>query len=206
MNKLTFKKFGFKKLIFLTFVLLNTGNNLYAQYSKTHYIAPAPWYYFDQANELIVSTVSTTPLNVAVKSSNGVLLTSLSVVKGFPIRYRFSNPSCGAACTPAHLTNTLYNADGLIVSSTDKIAVSIRNVESDQINGGNSSYIKGNSSLSSYGDQGLGVEFRLGYYRSDYSGLNGIGSAAAPLYSVMAISNNTQVSLNGTSLITLNTG
>ena len=206
MNKLTFKKFGFKKLIFLTFVLLNTGNNLYAQYSKTHYIAPAPWYYFDQANELIVSTVSTTPLNVAVKSSNGVLLTSLSVVKGFPIRYRFSNPSCGAACTPAHLTNTLYNADGLIVSSTDKIAVSIRNVESDQINGGNSSYIKGNSSLSSYGDQGLGVEFRLGYYRSDYSGLNGIGSAAAPLYSVMAISNNTQVSLNGTSLITLNAG
>ena len=92
------------------------------------------------------------------------------------------------------------------MSSTDKIAVSIRNVESDQINGGNSSYFKGNSSLSSYGDQGLGVEFRLGYYRSDYSGLNGICSASATLYSVMAISNDTQVSLNSTSLITLNAG
>ena len=63
-----------------------------------------------------------------------------------------------------------------------------------------------NSSLSSYGDQGVGIEFRLGYYRSNYSGLNGIGSLAAPLYSVMAISNNTQVYLNGSSLITLNAG
>ena len=196
-----------KKLLFIfLFFLFQIGIKVNAQYSKTHYIAPAPWYYFDQTNELIVSTSSTSPLNVAVKSSNGILITTLSVVQGLPIRYRFSNPPCGAACTPAHHANTLYNEDGLIVSSTDKIAVSIRNVESDQINGGNASYIKGNSSLSSYGDQGLGVEFRLGYYRSDYSGLNGIGSAAAPLYSVMAISNNTQVSLNGTALISLDAG
>lgn len=205
MKKLFYKRNSYT-LLFLTFVFITIGIKANAQYSKTHYIAPAPWYYFDQTNELIVSTASTIPLNVEVKSSNGTLLTTLSVVQGLPIRYRFSNPPCGAACTPAHITNTLYNADGLIVSSTDKIAVSIRNVESDQINGGNASYIKGNSSLSSYGDQGLGVEFRLGYYRSNYSGLNGIGSAAAPLYSVMAIVNNTQVSLNGTALITLNAG
>jgi gliding motility-associated-like protein len=188
------------------FLLLNIGIKANAQYSKTHYIAPAPWYYFDKTNELIVSTESIIPLSVEVKISNGSLLTTLSVVQGFPVRYRFSNPPCGAACTPAHYTNTLYNAEGLIVSSTDKIAVSIRNVESDQINGGNPSFIKGNSSLSSYGDQGLGVEFRLGYYRSNYSGLNGIGSLAAPLYSVMAISNNTQISLNGNALISLNAG
>ena len=194
------------KLFFIVFLILNIGHKMNAQYSKTHYIAPAPWYYFDQANELIVSTQSQTPVNVEVKSSNGVLLTTLSVVQGLPIRYRFTNPPCGAACTPAHQSNTIYNADGLIVSSSEKIAVSIRNEESDEINGGNASYIKGNSSLSSYGDQGVGIEFRLGYYRSNYSGLNGIGSLAAPLYSVMAISNNTQVNLNGSSLITLNAG
>ena len=176
------------KLFFIVFLILNIGHKINAQYSKTHYIAPAPWYYFDQANELIVSTQSETPVNVEVKSSNGVLLTTLSVVQGLPIRYRFTNPPCGAACTPAHQSNTIYNADGLIVSSSEKIAVSIRNEESDEINGGNASYIKGNSSLSSYGDQGVGIEFRLGYYRSNYSGLNGIGSLAAPLYSVMAIS------------------
>ena len=194
------------KLLFLIFLFLSNGITMNAQYSKKHYIAPAPWYYFDQANELIISTQSTTPLNVEVKSSDGVLLTTLSVVQGLPIRYRFTNPPCGAACTPAHRSNTIYNADGLIVSSTEKIAVSIRNEESDQINGGNANYIKGNSSLSSYGDQGLGVEFRLGYYRSNYSGLNGIGSVPAPLYCVMAISNDTHVNLNGSTLITLNAG
>ena len=194
------------KLLLIIFLILNIGLKMNAQYSKKHYIAPAPWYYFDKANELIVSTESTTPINVEVKSSDGVLLTTLNVVQGLPIRYRFTNPPCGAACTPAHRTNTLYNAEGLIVSSTEKIAVSIRNEESDQINRGNASFIKGNSSLSSYGDQGVGVEFRLGYYRSNYSGLNGIGSLAAPLYSVMAISNDTHVNLNGNALITLNAG
>ena len=194
------------KLFFIIILFLFFGFNMNAQYSKKHYIAPAPWYYFDKANELIVSTPSIIPISVEVKSSDGLLLTTLSVVQGSPIRYRFTNPPCGAGCTPAHRANTLYNADGLIVSSTEKIAVSIRNVESDQINGGNTSYIKGNSSLSSYGDQGVGVEFRLGYYRSNYSGLNGIGSLAAPLYSVMAINNDTQVNLNGNSLITLNAG
>ncbi len=194
------------KLSLTILLILNTVLTMNAQYSKTHYIAPAPWYYFDQANELIVSTESTTPINVEVKSSNGVLLTTLSVVQGLPIRYRFTNPSCGPACTPAHRANTVYNAEGLIVSSTEKIAVSIRNEESDEINGGNASFIKGNSSLSSYGDQGLGDEFRLGYYRSNYAGLNGIGSLAAPLYSVMAIANDTQVNLNGNALITLNAG
>ena len=194
------------KLLFITFFIFTIGFKANAQYAKKHYIAPAPWYYFDQANELIVSTENTTPINVEVKSSDGVLLTTLSVVQGLPIRYRFTNPPCGAACTPAHRSNTLYNAEGLIVSSTEKIAVSIRNEESDQINGGNANFIKGNSSLSSYGDQGIGVEFRLGYYRSNYAGLNGIGSLAAPLYSVMAISNDTHVNLNGNALITLNAG
>lgn len=194
------------KFLFLFFLFLSNGISMCAQYSKMHYIAPAPWYYFDQANELIISTQSTIPLNVEVKSSDGILLTTLTVVQGLPIRYRFVNPPCGAACTPAHRSNTIYNADGLIVSSTEKIAVSIRNEESDQINGGNVNYIKGNSSLSSYGDQGVGVEFRLGYYRSNYSGLSGIGSYPAPLYCVMAISNETHINLNGSSLIVLNAG
>ena len=195
-----------ERVIFLLLAVFLITSSVNAQYAKTHYIAPAPWYYFDQANELIVSTQSTTPLNVDVKSSDGTLLTTLSVVQGSPIRYRFANPPCGAGCTIAHLPNTIYNADGLIVSSTDKIAVSIRNEESDQINGGQTAYIKGNASLSSYGDQGLGVEFRLGYYRNDYSGLTGFSGPPAPLYSVMAISNNTQVNLNGAPLINLNAG
>jgi hypothetical protein len=50
--------------------------------------------------------------------------------------------------------------------------------------------------LTSFGDAGIGTNFRLGYYRSGF----------AYWASVMAISNNTQVFLNGALITTLNAG
>ena len=80
--QIVFPMYNKKSLFIFLFFLFQIGIKVNAQYSKTHYIDPAPWYYFDQTNELIVSTSSKTPLNVAVKSSNGILITTLSVVQG----------------------------------------------------------------------------------------------------------------------------
>ena len=64
-------------LLLFLFISFTSAN---AQYSKTHYIAPSPWFYFDQTNELIISTQSTIPLSVNVKSSDGASLTTLMVL------------------------------------------------------------------------------------------------------------------------------
>lgn len=196
------------RLLLTTTLLLSLTGALQAQYSLTHYIAPSPWYYFDQANEIVVSTESASAINVTISNSAPTQLTVVSVSVGNPVRYRFANPGCGAGCTPAYNINTLYAAGaGIIVTAPSPVAVSIRNVESDQIGGGNPANIKGNASLSSFGDQGQGIEFRLGYYRTDFTGLRAQGGGiAAPVYSVMAIANNTQVFLNGANLVTLNAG
>ncbi|MCL6460687.1 MAG: hypothetical protein I4O51_02295, partial [Flavobacterium micromati] len=78
---------SFKKLFFILTILLSF--NSYAQYYSQHYIAPAPWRYFSDANELVVATESTTAVSVVVKRSDGTVITTLSVVKGTPAVYRF---------------------------------------------------------------------------------------------------------------------
>ena len=51
------------------------------------------------------------------------------------------------------------------------------------------------------------TDFRIGYYRDDFGGLASVGgSAAAPIYSVMATVNNTNVNLNGVFIQNLNAG
>src|SRR5690606_33944325 len=59
-----------------------------------------------------------------------------------------------------------------------------------------------NASLVSFGNEGLGTSFRLGYYRSSYTGLN----TGNPVYSVMAIQDDTTIILNGSIIATLNEG
>src|SRR5690606_28861839 len=75
-----------------------------------------------------------------------------------------------------------------------------RNIASDTA-GSTVANIKGNASLVSFGREGLGLEFRIGYYRNSIAGLD----TGAPVYSVMATEDNTTVTLPATS-ITLNKG
>ncbi|WP_307530168.1 PKD-like domain-containing protein [Pedobacter sp. W3I1] len=189
----------------MSLFLLVFNSSATAQTYKKHYIAPAPWQYFTVANELVVSTLSTTPISVTVKKSDGTLITTLTnVVAGSPGRYRFTG---SVTSFPYFSLNTNVNAAGLIVESTAAINVNIRNVASDATDDG---YIKGNASLFSFGDAAIGNKFRAGYYRNGeiYTSNNPNYSTRQhkPVYSVMAIENNTVVNINGVATTTLNAG
>ncbi|WP_175634389.1 IgGFc-binding protein [Pedobacter ghigonis] len=193
------KTFGFFKplanafsrfLVFLMLFLLANIGLTKAQTYKTHYIAPAPWQYWSQANELVVTT-NTSGTSVTVKKSDGTLVTTLTPTPTAPAVYRFvGNPNS----VSANALNTILNDRGIIVEGNNPITVNIRNVASDAYTDAN---IKGNSALFSFGDAAIGTSFRVGYYRDGLSNV---------VYSVMAIENNTTVKLNGTAITTLNVG
>jgi len=166
-----------------------------AQTYTKHYIAPAPWQYWTQANELVVTT-NTANTTVTVKKSDGTIVTTLTPTPTAPAVYRF----VGAPnSTPLNALNTVLSDRGMIVEGTNPITVNVRNVASDQFNDANG---KGNAALFSFGDAAIGTAFRVGYYRDGILS----GTTQKPIYSVMALENNTTVKLNGTALVTLNAG
>ncbi|WP_118972316.1 Ig-like domain-containing protein [Taibaiella koreensis] len=162
---------------------------------KTHYIAPAPWQYWSSANELVLST-NTAGTIVLVKKSNGSLITTLNVGVDTPMVYRFAG---NANNLPTNALNTVLSDRGLILESNYPINANLRNVASDQLTDAN---IKGNAALFSFGDAAVGTAFRVGYYRDGFIS----GTTGKPVYSVMAIENNTTVKINGTATTTLNAG
>jgi len=197
-----------KKLLFLVLFLFFVfkGN---AQYATSHYIAPSPWQYWSNANEIVLTTESTTTVTVTLKKSDGTLLATRTLTSAAPNVYRFAGSPWLLNSNPV---NTIQDDRGLIVECTGgKVSVNLRNVASDQASSGggdtNGSTIKGNASLVSFGNEGRGTAFRLGYYRSNFAGITGFnGAANLPVYSVMAIDDNTQVKLNGANLVLLNKG
>lgn len=180
-----------QKNFLLLSILLLLSNAVFAQYYKTHHIAPAPWQYWSTANQIVIGTLSATPVEVVLKKSDGTLLTTLTVTANDPIAYRF----VGTANTQnRNVVNTTYNDRGLLVEATEPVLVNMRNIASDATVGWNSlgvENIKGNASLVSFGEEGLGVEFRLGYYRQSTQGLY----EDAPVYSVMATEDETEVEI-----------
>ncbi|WP_192499801.1 DUF11 domain-containing protein, partial [Flavobacterium sp. PL002] len=207
------KKISLTKLFFFLFTLMVSLSS-YSQYYTQHYVAPAPWRYFNNANELVIATESTTPVSVVVKKSDGTLITNLSVVKGAPTVYRFEG-SPTALGTGYYEINKTIKAAGLNITATAPVSVNIRNVASDEIkntNGGTSTrdadqnYIKGNASLTSFGNAGIGVSFRVGYYRDGELGNFSNYGFKKPIYVVMAIDNSTTLKINGVIITTLNAG
>ncbi|RYF10598.1 MAG: hypothetical protein EOO42_22390, partial [Flavobacteriales bacterium] len=190
----------------LTVVLLVLATGLKAQSYTKHYIAPAPWNYFTKANELVVTTASVTPVEVSVKNSNEVEIIKLYPKAGAPAVHRFTGVITDF---PLHPLNAVISGAGIIVEATASININIRNIASDDNDVPTSYFIKGNSSLFSFGDAAIGNAFRVGYYRdgeiykNSYSYPDG---PLTPVYSVMAIENNTVVSLNGVATITLGKG
>lgn len=194
-----------RKIFLFAFLLLMISNYCYGQYYRKHYIAPAPWQYWSTANQIVIGTLSTTPVQVTLKKSDGTLLTTLSVSLDNPVSYRFAG---NANTVLRNVFDTTYNDRGLIVDATAPVLVNMRNIASDAAIGWTSlgvDNIKGNASLVSFGEEGLGVEFRLGYYRKSTGGLY----EEAPVYSVMATENNTDIEVKqaiGVLTFTLNEG
>ncbi|MGL2995239.1 hypothetical protein ACSVH7_14625, partial [Flavobacterium sp. TSSA_36] len=188
----------FIKYCYLLLLLISTCN-VYSQFFTNHYIAPAPWQYFSKANEIVIATNSSSTVNITLKKSNGTVITNLTATKGAPAVYRFSGlPNS----LPIHGLNTVINAAGIIVTSSGPTSVNLRNVASDELGtDGNDNFIKGNASLTSFGDAGIGIRYRIGYYRN-----GNIAGTEKPTYSIMAINDGTTIKLNGTVLTTLNAG
>lgn len=185
-----------KHIYFL--ILLLCSSSLYAQYYTQHYIAPAPWQYWNDANEIVIGTIDpTNTVNVTISKSDGTLVTTLTVTANNPVSYRFAN---AITTTPQNALNVIENDKGLIVEASHPVMVNLRNIASDTA-GSTVANIKGNASLVSFGREGLGLEFRVGYYRRSTQGLN----TGAPVYSVMATEDNTTVNLPLVT-ITLNKG
>ena len=108
-------------IFFIVFPFLVSG-----QYSLTHYVPASPWQYYNDANELIVTTTSATPVTITIQKSDGTLITNtVTSVVNVPLRYRFATKG-----VRANFTNTIYTNQGLIVSSTVPIGVQVRNIES----------------------------------------------------------------------------
>ncbi|WP_170108168.1 T9SS type B sorting domain-containing protein [Flavobacterium sediminis] len=185
------------KKIFL-FVFFMASYCMTAQYASVHYIAPSPWQYWSNANEIVVSTKEAGTVSVELRKSDGTFITTFNVTANNPVSYRFLG---SANSLSRNNTGTNYSDRGLIVSASAPVLVNMRNIASDT-SGTSNLNIKGNASLVSFGDEGRGLEFRLGYYRSSYTGL----ATGNPIYSVMAINDNTTVTLNGVVMTSLNAG
>ncbi|WP_347050453.1 HYR domain-containing protein [Flavobacterium olei] len=204
MRNFTFNRSGFFRLILLIVFLLLNAYKASAQFYTKHYIAPAPWQYFSKANEIVIATNSTTTVTVTVSKSDGTNVTTLTCVKGAPAIYRFAGKPSAA---PALALDTVLNAAGLIVSATSPVSINLRNVASDALGGdGTDKDIKGNAALTSFGDAGIGVRFRVGYYRDGSLGNFGGYGDQRPIYSMLAINNGTSIKLNGNVIATLNAG
>lgn len=183
------------RLLILFIIIHNLCN---AQYAVKHYIAPSPWQYWSFANEIVVSTKESGNVSVTLYKSDGTLITTLTVTAANPVSYRFIGT---ATALPRNTIGLTYNDRGLIVEATSPVLVNLRNIASDAP-GTSTSNIKGNASLVSFGNEGIGNRFRLGYYRSSFTGL----SSGNPVFSVMAIQDGTAVTINGVVLTTLNEG
>ncbi|MHC0443757.1 Ig-like domain-containing protein, partial [Flavobacterium sp. 3-218] len=206
MRNFTFNQSRFSRLLFFIVFLLLTAHNATAQFYTKHYIAPAPWQYFNNANEIVVATNSTSSANIRLLKSDGTLVTNLTATKGNPAVYRFTGAPSPTA-TKAYVFNTVLSGIGLIVEASAPVSINLRNVASDALSGTDiDKEIKGNAALTSFGDAGLGVRFRVGYYRDGSLGnFNNYGDQR-PIYTIMATANNTTIKIKDVIVTTLNQG
>ncbi|WP_194138727.1 HYR domain-containing protein [Flavobacterium hungaricum] len=204
MTNFTLKVTKFFSQIFLILFLLFSSVSASAQFYSRHYIAPAPWQYFNDANEIVIATNSVSSVTISVSKSDGTLVTNLTAVKGTPAVYRFAGTP---STTKAYALNTVLNGAGLIVNASAPISINLRNVASDALSGTDvDKDIKGNAALTSFGDAGLGVRFRVGYYRDGSLGNFGSYGDQRPIYTILATADNTTIKINNVVTTTLNTG
>ena len=173
-------------IIFLQFFV----NTLFSQYDTLHIIPPVAISYLNKKTELVISTASTSVVNVNVYKSNGQFLFDTLVVKDFPVRHIVENTVPGMELLT---NNTVLSSEGLIVRSDKDIAVNVRDIANDLYLGS----MNGNYSLTSKGQKGLGTNFRMIGYR-----------ATNLVYGILAVENGTIVNVANTAnqQINLNAG
>ena len=59
-------------LLFFAILFFTVNSN--AQFFKKHYIAPAPWNYFSNANEIVIATESLTAVSAVITKSDGTAI------------------------------------------------------------------------------------------------------------------------------------
>lgn len=244
--------------IITLFIALN--QDVLAQYATKHYIAPAPWSYYNDANEIVLATLAGQTAQVTVKKSDGTILEEKTVVGGQPLTFRLKGNPNGDPQQQDYndpqqyrnVTGVIYGDrkneiqitlprltywgdlkddnvqvrlggyKGLIIESDIPITASVRNIASDKaIHYGSGWDLggqqKGNSVLSSLGDQALGIRFALGYYRDQFVGVNTsirgeitdkrdvfdktYPAAELPLFMAMATEDNTTLTIPSGALI-----
>ncbi|WP_132031641.1 HYR domain-containing protein, partial [Flavobacterium circumlabens] len=205
MRNFTFKKISLFKLISFLVFFFFINFNASAQFYTKHYIAPAPWQYFSKANEIVIATNSVAEINITVAKSDGTFITSLKAKKGTPAVYRFP---LLAKNLPMNALDTVLTGAGLIVTADGPVAINLRNIASDDYSNGDNvdANIKGNAALTSFGDAGIGVRFRIGYYRDGSLGTFSTFGDQRPIYSIMATVDNTSVKIDNVVKATLNAG
>ena len=176
------------KTVIATVCFVVCSMNLYAQYDTVHYIPASRWKYYNDRHEIVFSTLSTTPVQIEIRRSDGTLIGNTTVVKGAPTRYALSDTPLTDQRNPV---NTVLTGEGMTVTATDEVSVNIRNINGDT----NDAIIKGNTSLTSKGFLALGTDFHLIYFR-DFGAF----------YGMMAVEDNTVITQNGNPLITLDAG
>ncbi|MFC4211272.1 hypothetical protein ACFOWA_08780, partial [Pedobacter lithocola] len=175
-------------------------SNLFVPTYSTHYIAPAPWQYWNKANQIVITTESTSTISGTIYKSDGTKLHDFTTIANTPFVKVVTNNA--PVTTPTHQLNKILAGAGLIVIANGTIAVNLRNIASDNLgNDGNDAQIKGNASLFSFGDAAIGTAFRVGYYRDGT-----LSGSELPIYSIMAVDNNTVVKIAGVTTATLNKG
>jgi len=179
--------------LILCWSIVNLPLHLQAQYYSRHHIAPATWQFWSNANEIVIANPNVQPANVEIRKSDSTLLITQQVTKGNPLIYR---PIALPSTLPRHPLSKVLLGAGLLVSSDSPVSVNIRNVASDQL--GDDSRIKGNASLTSFGNAGIGTSFRVGYYRDD--------NGPSPIYSVMALADSTVVRVETGQIFTIQHG
>ncbi len=203
MRNFTLKEICLLKRLLFVILFLLSSTAAFSQFYATHYIAPAPWQYYSDANEIVIATESTTMVNVVLSKSDGTKITDLTTIKGTPAVYRFTG---SPNALNLNALSSILSGAGLIIKSTNgTTSINLRNVASD--NGGiDDGKIKGNAALTSFGDAGIGSRYRIGYYRDGSLGNFGSFGEQFPTYSIMAINDGTSIKLNGTAITTLNAG
>jgi hypothetical protein len=104
-------------------------------------VAPAPWRYFSDANELVIATESVSAVSVAVKS-DGTPIITLSA--RYSAVYRFTG-SPTASGSEYYILNTVVSAAGLNITAAARFC-KYRNIASDAISptaNADGRYIKG---------------------------------------------------------------
>ena len=204
MRNFTLSQSKFFRLISLVLLLFITSQTR-AQFYTQHFIAPAPWQYFSKANEVVIATDSPSTVNITLKRSDGTVEANLTAKKGEPAIYRFK---AFAATLPLNPLNKVLNGAGLIIESTLPTSVNVRNIASDDYkdNENADANIKGNAALTSFGNAGVGIRFRVGYYRDGSLGNFGSFGEQRPIYSIMATVSNTSIKINDKVVTTLNAG